>query len=207
MSPRSFLVAGLITLATPLLRTGRAGEPPDYPTQIEPLFQRSCSGAFCHLGGPESGVDLTSYETTMASIGKLYGRPVVVPFSSATSPLWEKVASDTPAFGSRMPLGLPLLSAAEIERIACWIDAGALPALPAILRGDLDRSGRLEVTDPIRILLYLFLDGPAPHCAPVADADGDGTVALTDVVFLLAALFTGGPPPPELSAEEAAICR
>ena len=67
---------------------------------------------------------------------------------------------------------------------------------PLFRRGDSDTNGRLELTDSVFVLNFLFLGGPAPTCSESADTDDNGRVELTDGVFGLNFLFLGGPPPP-----------
>lgn len=62
-------------------------------------------------------------------------------------------------------------------------------------RGDVDGSGRINVTDPISLLGHLFLGEAAPACVDAADADDSGRLNLTDPILLLSYLFTGGPGP------------
>jgi hypothetical protein len=66
---------------------------------------------------------------------------------------------------------------------------------PLFHRGDLDGSGSLEVTDPIRGLRALFLGGEQPACAEAADANNDARIDITDMIDLLEYLFRGGPAP------------
>ena len=65
-------------------------------------------------------------------------------------------------------------------------------------RGDADDNGKLELTDAVRILAFLFTAGPPPTCADAADADDNGKLELTDGVRILRFLFQGdvGPAPP-----------
>jgi hypothetical protein len=80
-----------------------------------------------------------------------------------------------------------------------WVTApptpGAANGIP-VARGDVDRSGRLDMTDPIQILSYLFLAGGIA-CLGAADVTGDAQVNITDPIHLLAHLFLSGPPPVE----------
>jgi hypothetical protein len=62
-------------------------------------------------------------------------------------------------------------------------------------RGDLDADGRLNVTDPISLLDYLFLGRPVTTCLETADANNDAALDLTDAIHLLRYLFLGGPTP------------
>jgi hypothetical protein len=66
------------------------------------------------------------------------------------------------------------------------------------VRGDADSNGRIELTDAIRILGFLFLGGanPAPACFDSADSDDNGRLELTDAVRILGFLFLGGTNPP-----------
>jgi hypothetical protein len=63
------------------------------------------------------------------------------------------------------------------------------------IRGDADVDGHLDITDPIRILRYLILQGDLA-CIDAADADDDGAVGISDASAVLLHLFAGGPPPP-----------
>jgi hypothetical protein len=69
-------------------------------------------------------------------------------------------------------------------------------------RGDADSSGKLEITDAVRLLGYLFRGGLAPTCLEAADADDNGVLEITDAIRILGFLFLGsrslpapGPPP------------
>ena len=73
--------------------------------------------------------------------------------------------------------------------------AQGLPAAD-FMRGDVDGSGRLAVSDAIRILAHLFQgDAGAVPCADAADTDDSGALDLADAIHLLSGLFLGGPPP------------
>ncbi|MFP6633848.1 MAG: hypothetical protein VCD16_14540 [Planctomycetota bacterium] len=60
------------------------------------------------------------------------------------------------------------------------------------LRGDVNDSGALEVTDAINFLTWMFLGGSAPGCMDAADADNNGTLGLSDGINILTFLFGGG---------------
>ncbi|MBI5463567.1 MAG: T9SS type A sorting domain-containing protein [Ignavibacteriales bacterium] len=95
----------------------------DYTTQVQTIFSNNCS---CHLtANGQNGVKLSSYTNVINSIGLQYGKKVIAPGSSAASPLYEKISSASPAFGSQMPQGGPVLSTADITTIKNWIDQGA----------------------------------------------------------------------------------
>src|SRR5881296_2291805 len=65
------------------------------------------------------------------------------------------------------------------------------------LRGDVDGSLCLEITDAIRIFQFLFLGGAGGvSCQDAADVDDSGAIELTDGLYLLNFLFRQGSPPP-----------
>ncbi len=68
------------------------------------------------------------------------------------------------------------------------------PPPPRLLRGDANRDGALDISDPISIIFYLFASGTA-ECGDVLDANDDSQVDLSDPIHLLAWLFTNGPAP------------
>jgi hypothetical protein len=70
---------------------------------------------------------------------------------------------------------------------------------PLFPRGDADGNGRLEITDAIAILNFLFLGTFSPACEDALDSDDSGEVLITDAIALLGHLFLGSPqglPPP-----------
>ena len=83
--------------------------------------------------------------------------------------------------------------------ILCTVLVGGWTAtVPAadFLRGDVDGSGRLAVSDAIRILAHLFQgNGSAVPCDDAADTDDSGAIDLADAIRLLSGLFQGGPVP------------
>jgi hypothetical protein len=73
---------------------------------------------------------------------------------------------------------------------------GTLPGVAAAFtRGDIDQNGRLQITDAVFLLTYLFLNGSAPACLDAADVDDDARVTVGDAVYVLGYLFINGPPP------------
>ena len=63
-------------------------------------------------------------------------------------------------------------------------------------RADANADGRLDPSDVVFTLVYLFLKGPAPLCFDAADANDDGGIDISDPVKTLVHLFRGGEPPP-----------
>ena len=111
-------------------------EPPpvaDAPTLTElqnSIFTPKCGVPGCHgPPAPEQGMNLTAGNTFAFTVGvdatELSGFKRVAAGNAADSYLYMKVAGDPRIVGERMPFG-GMLTAAEIEAIRAWIDAGAL---------------------------------------------------------------------------------
>lgn len=96
-----------------------------YSNNIQVIFNESCGGAGCHVGATQSGVNLTSYDQVMNSVGQQYGRTIVEPGSPDESPLVDKIEPN-PEHGQRMPFGGSSLSNHQIEEIRVWIEEGAM---------------------------------------------------------------------------------
>ena len=64
------------------------------------------------------------------------------------------------------------------------------------IRADSTRNWVVDISDPVRTLVHLFVSGEDPSCPDAADANDDGAINIVDVVFTLNFLFAGGPPPP-----------
>ncbi len=68
------------------------------------------------------------------------------------------------------------------------------------VRGDVEGDGRVDVSDAIALLSYLFKRGAVPSCQKAADADDSGRLNVSDAVTVLLSLFAGtGPLPPPAS--------
>lgn len=90
---------------------------------IQQIFTNYCGD--CHIGNRTSGVRLDSYKNVIESEGDLYGSLVVQEGDAAGSPLVDKIESNSPQQGSRMPQGGPFLSDERVEQIKQWIENGA----------------------------------------------------------------------------------
>lgn len=76
------------------------------------------------------------------------------------------------------------------------------PPMKAFLRGFVNNDDKIDLSDPISLLSYLFSGGRTPHCLASADANDDHSVNLADAVTLLNFLFaSAGPLPPPFSLE------
>ena len=63
------------------------------------------------------------------------------------------------------------------------------------LRGDVTSDQEIDISDPVRILGWLFLGDETPGCLAAANANNDATIDLSDAVAILGYLFLGSTPP------------
>jgi hypothetical protein len=63
------------------------------------------------------------------------------------------------------------------------------------VRGDSNGDRRLDISDAVFGLEYLFSGGRSPLSPDASDADDSGIIDISDAVFLLSFLFSGGRPP------------
>jgi hypothetical protein len=81
-------------------------------------------------------------------------------------------------------------------------DAGARefcegdPPGESFRRADSNADTRVDLSDGVHILEFLFRSGPRTGCDRAADANDSGSVDISDPAYLLNYLFLGGPPPP-----------
>jgi hypothetical protein len=71
-----------------------------------------------------------------------------------------------------------------------------IASVATFLRGDANTDQKVDISDAVAVLNYLFLGGVSPQCLDAADTDDSGDLNLTDAVYLLMHLFLGGDPPP-----------
>ena len=74
----------------------------------------------------------------------------------------------------------------------CMVSSETRP----FLRGDMDGSGAVNISDAVELLRALFVEAMDSGCPDAADVDDDGALNMSDAVFLLQHLFFGGPRPP-----------
>jgi hypothetical protein len=60
------------------------------------------------------------------------------------------------------------------------------------LRGDTNADGTVDISDPIRTLMYLFLGADEPSCLDAADAFDDGEINIVDAILTLLDFFRDG---------------
>jgi len=73
----------------------------------------------------------------------------------------------------------------ELGRLAIVDDIGFF------IRGDANSDQKVDISDAIHVLDFLFLGGPSPRCLDSADADDTGVIDITDAVVVLSTLYAG----------------
>jgi hypothetical protein len=61
--------------------------------------------------------------------------------------------------------------------------------------GDCNSDGKVNITDPVFLLAYIFSGGPRPNPPCNADANGDHKISVSDAVFIVNYIFAGGTAP------------
>ena len=78
---------------------------------------------------------------------------------------------------------------------------GIVGDISAFIRGDSNGDEKVDISDPIATLGYLFLGATRLRCLDAADANDDGKVDVSDPVATLSYLFEENsralPPPTE----------
>ncbi len=64
----------------------------------------------------------------------------------------------------------------------------------AMVAGDFNADGEMNLTDAVAHLTFLVGGGDAPGCAQAADSDDNGRLEVTDAIRTLDRLFRGGVP-------------
>ena len=65
------------------------------------------------------------------------------------------------------------------------------------VRGDANGDDKLDISDAVTVLGYLFIGRGAPDCSDAADANDDGFIDISDPIAILMSLFlSSGPLPP-----------
>jgi hypothetical protein len=65
----------------------------------------------------------------------------------------------------------------------------------SFVRGDTNRDGKVDLSDAIAVLSYLFLGGREPACQEAGDVNDSGALELSDAIYLLNHLYLGATQP------------
>ena len=83
-----------------------------------------------------------------------------------------------------------------VDRLEPYLEARYVAPLGTpFLRGDVDASGDIDISDAINVLGYLFTGTYSPICLDACDFDDSGELDLTDAVGSLSFQFVGGAAP------------
>jgi hypothetical protein len=72
---------------------------------------------------------------------------------------------------------------------------GKLPG-PTFRRGDTNADGAVDISDGVKVLVWLFAGAGEPSCLDAADTDDNEEHQITDAIYLLQYLFLAGMAPP-----------
>ena len=86
------------------------------------------------------------------------------------------VDGDSRPFCSRRPLELTFVPRTSVH----------------FKRGDSNGDGKVDISDAVRTLMFLFQDANDPRCLDAADASDDGGVDITDAILTLLDFFRPG---------------
>ena len=71
----------------------------------------------------------------------------------------------------------------------------SLPPRAPFVRGDINADGSFNIADPVKILLFLFVQGGFLPCNQAADLNDDSVLDVADAVYALQFLFRSGEEP------------
>ena len=107
----------------------------------------------------------------------------------------------TPESGSLFPIGSTIVQCVAMDgrgnQEFCSFIVEVIDSRPAerLRRGDSNDDGRVDISDALDILGYLFLGRSRPLCLDAADVNDDARVDISDASSVLGYLFLGGAHP------------
>src|SRR5262245_19491488 len=100
---------------------------------------------------------------------------------------------------AQRPKGAPRPSRCRLAAVFAllFVSGASLAAAQPFHRGDVNVDERLDISDAVTTLGFLFLGSPPTlPCFDAADSNDDGKVDISDPTRTLGFLFLGSPPPP-----------
>jgi hypothetical protein len=89
----------------------------------------------------------------------------------------------------------------EGESVSPEVVDGSFEVLPPIpitfRRGYVNRDLKVDISDAIFLLSWLFAGSTPPSCMAAANVNGQGKVDVSDSIWMLNWIFLGGPRPPD----------
>ena len=64
------------------------------------------------------------------------------------------------------------------------------------LRGNINATGPIDISDLTFLVTYMFNSGPEPPCLEQANVNAAGPIDIADLTYLVKYMFKGGPTPP-----------
>lgn len=95
---------------------------------------------------------------------------------------------------------------AEIAPIVIRNGVLGLRGPPQALLGDANFDNRVDISDPILVLNFLFRPGEPPACPSAADYNRDGRLDISDPIGILRALFLGATIPEDPALGDEVAC-
>lgn len=114
---------------------------------------------------------------------------------------WWVLNGDIVAEGSVVEVALPIgIHVVTLEVLdptdQVGTDEVVITVSSGFIRGDGNADGRVDLSDAVNTLGYLFTRAGVVTCEDAADANDDGVLDISDPVYTLGFLFLGDPPPP-----------
>ena len=91
--------------------------------------------------------------------------------------------------------GVPFLPAVLFLAMLSFSASPPATAQAEFRRGDANDDGKVDMSDAISVLGWLFLGAAEPGCVAIANVNPDQVADLSDAIYLLSHLFLGGPRP------------
>jgi len=159
------------------------------------------AGAAGEQGWPSAVVDPENIFVNLPNATKLIPREgAVVIFtwdSFSDDPTYENqpcgILYETPN-GIRIVLGFPLFFLTESSANAIVTHVKMLFGETQIIvsEGDIDGSGKVDISDLVYLIDYIFSDGTPPLDMNAADVNGSCLVDISDITYLVEYLFMSG---------------
>ncbi len=100
------------------------------------------------------------------------------------------------ATSSNSGAGSERFDVCRVEFLSRCATCASAPAEPMFQRGDGNADGKLDISDAIFVLGFLFGSAKAPDCTDTADANDDGRTDIADAIAILGHLFAATGPLP-----------
>jgi hypothetical protein len=113
------------------------------------------------------------------------------PINTKAAEFWARFSPRWPEDGSRIYFGRCLTCDHDSDIYeATW----HVTPPPNFLRGEANDDGKLDLSDAVFILGFLFLGTTEPGCREALDVNDDNAIDIADAISILGHLFLGSPP-------------